>query len=347
MGTATYASALNSALHQEMERDARVIVYGLDVADHKRIYGTTKGLVEAFGEKRCFSTPVSEDAMTGLALGAAINGLRPVHVHIRVDFLLLAMNQIGNMMSVARYHSAGTLKVPLVLRAVVGRGWGQGSQHSKSLQSVFAHFPGLKVVMPASPDDAKGLLVQSIRDDNPVVFLEHRWLYDVSGEVQTPHPGTPLGCARVVRAGSDATLVATSWMVVEALLAARLLKEERGVDVEVIDPRTIVPLDRETILESVARTRHLVVADNDWGFCGFSAEVSALVSEELFGSLRRPVSRVAWPDTPCPTVRCLEEKFYPNVRQILEALEKQLDLAPTDPKKIADYTYEDRFRGPF
>src|SRR3990167_10203523 len=179
----TYKEAINEALIEEMERDENIFVYGLDVDDHKRIFGTTNNLVEKFGKKRCFSTPLSEDAMTGLALGAAISGLRPIHVHIRVDFLLLAMNQLVNMISNFRYVTGGKVKVPIVIRAIIGRGWGQGPQHSKSLFSYFTHIPGLKVVAPTTPRDAKGLLISSIRDDNPVIFFEHRWLYDISGDV--------------------------------------------------------------------------------------------------------------------------------------------------------------------
>src|SRR3989338_698047 len=179
----TFREAVNLALIKEMERDPSVFVFGLDVDDHKRIFGSTHGLVEKFGAERCFGTPLSEDAMTGVALGAAISGLRPIHVHIRADFILLAMNQIGNMMSNLRYMSGGKLRIPLVIRAVIGRGWGQSAQHSKSLHSVFAHIPGLKVVLPSTPQNAYSLLRSAIQDDNPVIFLEHRWLYDVEGEV--------------------------------------------------------------------------------------------------------------------------------------------------------------------
>ena len=340
----SYGEALNQALHQEMERDENVLVFGIDVADHKRIYGSTIGLVERFGPERCFSTPVSEDAMAGLALGAAINGLRPIHVHIRVDFLLLAMNQLGNMITTVRYMSGGKISVPLVMRAVVGRGWGQSSQHSKSLQSVFSHFPGLKVVMPTSPADAKGLLVSAIRDEGPVVFLEHRWLYDIVGAVDGEE--IPLGAARVVRAGSDATVVATAWMVIEAMRAAEILAT-RGVEIEVIDPRTISPLDSECILASVNRTGRCVVADNDWSFCGFGAEVAAQVSESCFDRLKGPVTRIGWAAAACPTARGLEDEFYPNAREIIRAVERQLSLEPMNLDGYDFYTYENRFKGPF
>ncbi len=342
----TYARAINEALHQEMARDERVFVFGLDVSDHTGINGTTLGLAERFGSERCFSTPVSEDAMTGVALGAALNGLRPVHVHIRVDFLLLAMNQIANMITTTRYMTGGEVGVPLVIRAIIGRGWGQSAQHSKALHSVFAHLPGLKVVMPTLPNDAKGLLVSAIRDNDPVLFLEHGWLNDISGETEVESAGIPIGSARILREGSDVTVVATSWMAIEALRAAEIL-HQRGVELEVIDPRTIVPLDVDCITASVKRTRSCVVADNDWTFCGFSAEVAAMVSERCFGELMRPVARVGWPSVPCPTARNLEDLFYPSAREIVRAVEAQLDLEPMNLRDVDFYSHENRFRGPF
>lgn len=344
----TYCDAINEALVEEMERDARVILYGLDVTDHKRIFGSTRNLLEKFGPERCFGTPLSEDAMMGFGLGAAINGLRPIHVHIRVDFLLLAMNQLVNMVSVYRYMSGGKLNVPLVIRAVIGRGWGQSFQHSKSLQSIFTHIPGLKVVMPSTPQDAKGLLKAAIRDENPVVFLEHRWLYFVEGEVsQQTDEIIPLGKARTLCEGSDYTLVATSWMNVEAKKAAEVLKKHHGVSVEVIDPRTLYPLDSEAIFKSVQKTKHCLVADYDWVNCGFSAEVAAQVSEHCFGDLKKPVKRLGFAHTPCPSARCLEDQFYPNAMDMIRVVEKDLSLSPIDLSREEFYTYENKFKGPF
>jgi pyruvate dehydrogenase E1 component beta subunit len=341
----TFREALNLALVREMEEDLSVFVFGLDVADHKRIFGSTRNLVEKFGTERCFGTPLSEDAMTGVALGAAISGLRPVHVHIRADFLLLAMNQIGNMMSNLRYMSGGKLTIPLVLRAVIGRGWGQSAQHSKSLHGIFAHFPGLKVVVPTTPQDAYGLLRASIRDDNPVIFLEHRWLYDISGEVDE-NEAAALGQAAVRREGDAVTLVCTSWMNVEALKAAEILSR-RGVEVEIVDVRTVTPLDEETIVSSVNRTRHCVVADYDWIFCGFGAELAAVIGQGCFGRLKRPVERLGFAPAPCPTTRPLENLFYPSAPTIIRAVEKLLGLAETDLRGESFYSYEQRFKGPF
>lgn len=342
----SYREALNEAMIQEMERDPNVFVYGLDVSDHKRIFGSTVGLVEKFGVERCFGTPLSEDAMTGFGLGAAINGLRPIHIHTRVDFMLLAMNQIVNMLSTYRYMVGGKLKVPIVIRAIVGRGWGQSSQHSKSLHSIFAHIPGLKVVLPTTPKDAKGLLVSAIRDDNPVIFMEHRWLYDIIGEVPECPEAIPLGEPNILRSGNNITVVATSWMNVEALKAAEVI-EKQGISVEVVDPRTISPLNDKLILESVKKTGHCIVADNDWLNCGFSAEVAARVSESCFKNLKSPVSRIGFAETPCPTTRPLENKFYPNAIDIIKSIESKLKLQPIDLSNEEFYSYENKFRGPF
>ncbi len=331
---------------QEMERDPRVFVYGLGVPDHKGIFGTTKGLAERFGPERCFDTPLSEDAMTGFGLGAAMNGLRPIHIHIRVDFLPLAFNQLVNMISCCHYASGGQLSSPMVIRGIVGRGWGQGFQHSKSMHATFAHIPGLKVVLPTTPYDAKGLLISAIRDDNPVVFLEHRWLYWQEGEVPEEPYAIPLELGNVLRKGSDITIVATSWMNVEAVLAAEIL-ETRGVSVEVVDPRTIAPLNDDMIIGSVEKTRRCIVADNDWLFCGFSAEVASVVSEKCFGKLKAPVKRIGFPDTPCPTARHLENEFYPSAKTIIREIEEMLDLEPTELAGVEFYSHEHRFTGPF
>jgi acetoin:2,6-dichlorophenolindophenol oxidoreductase subunit beta len=343
----SYRDALREAMMQEMERDSRVFIYGIDVADHKSIFGSTKGILEKFGTQRCFSTPLSEDAMTGFGLGAAINGLRPVHVHMRVDFLLLAMNQLANMVSSYRYSTCGELNVPMVIRAIVGRGWGQSFQHSKTMHSCFAHIPGLKVVLPTTPADAKGLLISAMRDNNPVVFMEHRWLYDAVDEVPEEQELIPLGKGRVLNPGKDITVIATSWMNVEAIKAAEIMQKKQGVTVEVIDPRTIVPLDETMIIESVAKTGHCIIADNDWINCGFSAEIAARVLELCFPKLKSPVQRIGFAPTPCPCARPLENCFYPNAIDIIRSVEKKLDLKETDLSDEDFYSYEKKFKGPF
>jgi pyruvate dehydrogenase E1 component beta subunit len=331
---------------QEMERDAAVFVYGIGVPTNDKIFGSTVGLRENFGPDRCFDTPLSEDAMTGFGLGAAINGMRPIHIHIRVDFLLLAMSQLANMVSTYSYSTRGQVKVPMVIRAIVGRGWGQGYQHSKSLHSFFAHIPGLKVILPTTPRDAKGLLTAAIRDDSPVVFIEHRWLYWAVDDVPEEPFIIPIGVGNILRSGDDVTVIATSWMNIEALKAAEILERE-GVSVEIVDPRTIAPFDDTLSVESARKTGHCIVADNDWVDCGFGAEVAARVSEKCFGQLRSPVNRIGFAPTPCPTVRCLENQFYPSAVDIVRMVEKKLDLKPIDLTHDDFYSHERRFRGPF
>jgi pyruvate/2-oxoglutarate/acetoin dehydrogenase E1 component len=342
----TYRQALNEALINEMERDNTVFIYGIDVADHKRIFGTTAGILEKFGAERCFSTPLCEDTLVGFGLGAAMNGMRPINVHMRVDFLLLAMNQLANMVSSYRYGSGGSVKVPLVIRAIIGRGWGQSYQHSKSMHSVFAHIPGLKVVMPTTPSDAMGLLISAIRDDNPVIFIEHRWLYDAVGEVPENQSAIPLGVPKVLCSGEDVTVVATSWMNVEALRATEILKKH-GVSVEVVDPRTISPLNDTVIIDSVKKTGRCVVADNDWTFSGFSAELAARIYEGCFRALKAPIERVGFEPTPCPCTRPLENQFYPNAINIIRSVEKIMKMDVLDLSEEDFYSYENKFRGPF
>ena len=345
MTSMTFRDALATAQADAMAADPSVFVFGLDVPDHKRIFGSTAGLVERFGPERCFGTPLSEDAMTGVALGAALSGLRPVHVHIRADFMLLGMNQIANMISSARYMSAGTVKVPLVIRAVLGRGWGQAAQHSKSLHGTFAHLPGLKVVLPTSPQDAYSLLRASIEDDNPVIFLEHRWLYDITGDVDTSVRAR-LGHAAVRRSGHTLTVVTASWMTIEALKAAEVLAKT-GVEIEVVDVRSASPLDLETVLASVERTGRCLVADYDWTFAGLSAEIAAEVSRQMFGRLHCPVERLGFAPVPCPTTRPLENLFYPSAIDIIRLTEQMVGLAPVSLEGEVFYSYEQRFKGPF
>lgn len=346
MRAISFSEAINEALVQEMKRDPSVIVYGIGAPDHKKIFGTTAGLLERFGPMRCFDTPLCEDAMTGFGLGAAINGLRPVHIHIRVDFLLLAMNQLVNMISCYAYSTRGKVKIPLVIRAIVGRGFGQGSQHSKSLHSYFTHIPGLKVVAPTTPKDAKGLMIAAIRDNNPVVYIEHRWLHWAVNEVPEEPYTIAIGESQCLRAGTDLTVVATSWMNVEALKAAEILAR-RGISLEVIDPRTLAPLDDTLIINSASKTGHCIIADNDWVNSGFSAEVAARVAEKCFHRLKSPVQRLGFAHTPCPTVRCLENEFYPNAATLIRMVERMLNLPSMDLSGEDFYSHERRFKGPF
>lgn len=343
----SYRQAINEALTEEMERDSSVFIYGIDVGDHDCIFKTTAGLKEKFGSGRCFSTPLCEDTLVGFGLGAALNGLRPINVHMRVDFLLLAMNQLMNMAANFRFGSGDKLKTPLVIRTIIGRGWGQSYQHSKSLQSFFAHIPGLKVVMPTTPSDAKGLLISAIRDDSPVIVMEHRWLYDAVGEVPAPQEPIPIGLSRVLKKGSDITIVGTSWMNIEALKAAEVLEKHQGINIEVIDPRTVSPLDDSLMVQSVKKTGHCIVADYDWLNCGFSAEIATRVYEKCFNHLKSPVKRIGFAETHCPCSRPLENMFYPTAIDIIRAVEEKLGLSETNLSGESFYSYENKFRGPF
>lgn len=341
----SFPQAINLAMSREMELDSGVFAFGVDIQDHKRTFGSGAGMVEKFGSERYFGSPLTEAAATGIAIGAAGAGLRPIHVHARADFTLLAMNQLVNMASNKSYVSNGDYKVPLTVRAIIGRSWGQGAQHSKAMYSTFAHFPGLKVVLPSSPQDGYSLLRSAIRDDNPVIFLEHRWLYDVTAEVDDELI-VPLGKSNVVRQGKDLTVVACSWMTVEALQAARILSEN-GVDVEVVDVRTVAPLDIDTIVDSARKTGRVIIAENDWTFCGSSAEISAQITEHCFADLKSPPQRIGFAPVPCPTTRSLEDLFYPCARDIVHSAENLLSLSEIDLSGEVFNEYEQRFKGPF
>jgi pyruvate/2-oxoglutarate/acetoin dehydrogenase E1 component len=316
--TLTYAEAIREATQQEMARDPSVIVFGIGADDFKAVYGTTRGLLEQFGPERVFDTPLSEDAMTGVSIGAALAGLRPIHVHIRMDFVLLAMNQIVNIAAKARYMYGGSVCVPIVIRSVIGRSWGQGAQHSQGLHALFMHIPGLRVVAPSSPYDAKGCLIQSIRDDNPVMFIEHRMLHSQRGHVPEEAYTVPFGKARILSKGSDITMVGISYMAVECLRARRYL-EEVGISAEVIDPVSLVPLDIDAILSSVSKTGRLLIVDSGWTTCGASAEILAQVAERFQGTPRMRWQRMGFAPVVCPTTKNLEDLFYPNVQTIVSA----------------------------
>ncbi len=343
MSTMTYGQAIHQGLTLAMEKDPTVFVMGIGVDDHKGVFGSTKGLVDRFGKDRVFDTPISEGAMTGVAIGAALNGMKPVHVHIRVDFLYLALDQLLNLAAKWSYMFGGKMKVPMVVRACIGRSWGQGAQHSQSLQSFFMHIPGIKVAMPTTPFEAKGILLASIFDPNPVVLIEHRLLYDFSDEVPDSYYEFPLGKAMIRREGKDITIVANSYMVVECMRAAEILKEQ-GIEAEVIDPVSLVPLDIETIINSVHKTGRLLVADCGWTTCGVSAEIAALVGEKAFGALKHPIRRIGNEQVPCPVSKPLENLFYPDLRRIVSLVCEMMnrDLPEQEISLVAH-----KFKGPF
>lgn len=320
-----FDQAILEATDQCMAADPRVYVMGLGVTDPKGTFGTTLGLEAKYGSKRVMDMPTSENGMTGVAIGSAIVGMRPLMTHQRVDFALLALDQIINNAAKWHFMFGGRMRVPLVIRLVIGRGWGQGPQHSQSLQAIFSHIPGLKVVMPTTPYDAKGLLTSAIEDDNPVIFLEHRWLHGVFGSVPEEPYRVPIGEARTAREGRDVTIVSTSYMTLEALRAAELLARE-GIEAEVVDVRTLKPLDRGHILDSVRKTGRLVAVDAAWRTLGFASEVLALVAEEAYASLRSAPCRVTLPDLPTPTSPALANEYYPRAVHIVNAVRAMLGL---------------------
>ncbi|WP_152090774.1 alpha-ketoacid dehydrogenase subunit beta [Azospira sp. I09] len=316
------AEAIREALAQAMAADPRVILLGEGVPDPKHIFGTTAGLQEQFGPQRVFDTPLAENGMTGIAIGAALAGMRPVMVHQRIDFMLLCADQIINNAAKWRYVFAGRAHVPLVIRTVVGRGWGQGPQHAQALHSLFAHIPGLRVALPVTAHDAKGMLLAAIACDDPVLFVEHRWLHGLVDQVPEAPYIAPLEQAAIRRPGRDVTIAAFSYMVVESLLAAEALAEQ-GWEVEVLDMRMARPLDVAGVAASVARTGHLVAADIGWKTGGIAGELVAAITEQCWGQLAAAPARVTLPDLPAPTSHFLAADYYPDATSIALAVVAQ------------------------
>lgn len=320
MAVVTMREALNQALREEMRRDESVFLMGEEVAAYDGAYKVTKGLLAELGDKRVIDTPITELGFAGLGVGAAMAGLRPIIEFMTFNFAILATDQIINSAAKMLYMSGGQFKVPIVFRGPGGSAFQVSSQHSQALESWFAYFPGLKVVMPSTPADAKGLLKSAIRDDDPVIFIEQERMYGNKGEVSDDVDFTiPLGVADIKREGTDATIVARSLMVPVALKAADVLAKQ-GVSCEVIDPRTIRPLDIETILNSVKKTNRVVVAEESHPFCGVGAEISSAIMERAFDYLDAPVKRVSAADVPMPYAKNLEDLVIPGVDQIVAAV---------------------------
>jgi len=317
----TMRAAINEALRQEMRRDPNVYVIGEDVGVFGGCFGVTAGLIDEFGPKRVIDTPITESAIIGNALGAAATGLRPVAEIMFMDFVGVTMDQIYNQAAKMRYMFGGKAKIPMVIRTACGAGGSAAAQHSQSLEAWFMHVPGLKVVAPSTAYDAKGLLISSIRDDNPVIFVEHKFIYDLEGEVPEDIYTIPLGKADVKRQGSDVTVIATMAMVHKALEAAEELSKE-GISVEVIDPRTLQPLDGETIIESVKKTHKVVIVHEAVKFAGPGAEIAAMIAEEAFDYLDAPIKRVAAPFTPVPFSPVLEQTYIPSKEKIIAAVKE-------------------------
>lgn len=313
----TYAQAIIEAMDEEMQRDKRVILLGEDVGIYGGNFKTATGLFEKYGEWRVRNTPISENGFTGLGLGAALTGLRPIVHNFYSDFLMVAMDQIVNQIAKIRYMSGGQAKVPLVIRTSLGAGRSQAAQHSQSLQAMICHIPGLKVVMPSSAAEAKGLLKTSIRDNNPVVFFEHKMEYNKIYEVPEKEYTIPFGVANILKAGKDITIVGTSTQALKALQTSKELTKE-GIDAEIIDPRTLVPLDRDTIIESVKKTGRLLIIDEGYERCGVAGEIAISVLKDVFYYLNAPIERLTTANVPIPFSPALEFPLIPDENKIFQ-----------------------------
>jgi pyruvate dehydrogenase E1 component beta subunit len=351
---ATYRDALHRCMRDALARHPHTLILGQGVDDHKGTFGSTLGLAAEFGAERVMDTPLAEEGMTGIAVGAALNGLYPIQTHIRVDFALLAMNQIVNLAAKYRYMFGGRFEVPMLIRMIIGRSWGQGAQHSQSLQAMFAHVPGLLVLAPATADAILTAYPWVIAHHRgPVVALEHRLLYDVrfrAGAEPVAPPASPVA-SRLLRRGHAATVVATSIMVIEALRAADHLARTAGIEVEVIDLNCVSHPDVRLIMQSVERTGRLLVADTSWKQYGVCAEICRLVCERMPMALTAPVVTLGMAPSPCPTAKVLEDLFYPNLRRLTDELAK-LVLGREDhgvplPEDASMADVYKRFKGPF
>ena len=317
----TYRQAINEALKEEMSRDERVFLIGEDIGTNGNVFKVLKGLIDEFGMNRVIDTPISESAIIGSSLGAAATGMRPVPEIMFSDFLPCAMDQIVNQTAKMRYMSGGQAVIPMTIRTQNGAGMSAAAQHSQSLTALFLHVPGLLVATPSTPYDAKGLLKSSIREDNPVLFFEHKLLYNVEGEVPEEEYTIPLGQGEVKRGGTDVTIIAISYMVQKALAAAEELARD-GIEAEVVDPRTLVPLHKEIIFDSIRKTGRVVIVEEDCKRNGVGAEIAAIIVEEAFDLLDVPVKRIATCDTPIPCSPVLEKYVVPDAGDIANAVKE-------------------------
>lgn len=319
--TRTYAQAIAEATMQAMALDPSVIVVGQGTRDSGQVFGSLEGVFQVWGEKRVIEMPLSEGSVAGICVGAAMSGLRPVYVLQRADFSFLVLDQIVN--HAAKYHFmfGGQVKVPLTLRLIVGKGWGQGPQHSQSVHAIFSHFPGLHVALPSDPYSAKGILLNSIFSDDPVVIIEGRPLYSLSQDIPEDPYVIPFGKANILQRGSDVSIMAVSFLVPEALAAGKMLAQ-KGIKAEVIDVVCPSPLDIATLTASASKTGRVLIADSSWSFCGLSAEISASLSERLLGKLKAPIERLTFPQSPTPTAESLERQFYPASQDIMKKCEE-------------------------
>ena len=330
----TYAQAIREGLDNAMDRDSSVIIIGEGVPDPKAIFNTTAGLREKYGAQRVFDMPLAENGVTGICIGAALSGMRPVMIHQRIDFALLAMDQLVNNAAKWHYMFNGKASVPLVVRVIVGRGWGQGPQHSQSLQAIFAQVPGLKVVMPTTAYDAKGMLIAAIEDNNPVMFIEHRWLHQIKDNVPEEYYRVPLDLAQVMYEGNAVTVAAFSYMTVESLLAAKALMSCMGISIEVLDMRSVSPLDVASVLTSVQKTGRLIVADTAFYSGSIAGELISQVSEQAFRALKTNPVRITSPNHPTPTSHFMAEDYYPAPQTIADAVIEMLKIDKNSPNYL-------------
>ena len=346
----TFVEAIREAIDQSMAKDKNTILFGLGVDDPKTIFGSTKNLQKKYSEKRVFDVPTSENALTGVGIGAAINGKRPIMVHQRLDFFLLAMDQVVNAAAKWYFMFGNQQSVPITIRLIMGRGWGQGPTHSQNLQAWFAHIPGLKVVMPATAADAKGLLIASIQDNNPVIFMEHRWLHNMKGDVSKAYKSIPLGKANILRKGNDITLVAMSYMLIEAIHAADFL-ESHNISCEIIDLRTVAPIDYETVFNSIVKTKKVIVLDTGTLDGSISGEIVSKVVDKMWDSLELKPERLAMPNFPESTSFSLTKDYHVTSLDIVEKIAEMLKIELYDKSSLKkDHPHDipgDWFTGPF
>jgi acetoin:2,6-dichlorophenolindophenol oxidoreductase subunit beta len=345
----SYKESIGLAMHDILDGNENAVLLGQGVSDPTKIFGTTVGLIEKFGKERVIDMPIMEEGMTGIAIGMALNGLYPVQTHIRVDFLMLAMNQLVNMAAKYRYMYGGTFEVPMLIRAVVGRSWGQGPQHSQSLQSLFAHIPGLTVIMPSTAEDAyNSYLYAATCFKNPVLSIEHRLLYDLSFQPQndSKRSQSPF-LARIVQEGNDVTIIATSYMVQEAQRASVWFQKHSHLTCEIIDLHRVSQIDHSVIVNSLKKTGRLIIADTSWKEYGVVAEVSRGILENAPHFLKKPAISLGMQPSPCPTSHNLEDEFYPDMSDIVRAISQLTGIVVEVPSKAFAKSLRKEFRGPF
>mgnify|MGYP001326339873 FL=1 len=347
----TFGEAILEGIDQSMKADKDIILFGLGVDDPKAIFGTTKGLKERHGRDRVFDVPTSENALTGIGIGSAINGNRSIMVHQRLDFFLLAMDQVVNAAAKWYFMFGEQQSVPITIRLIMGRGWGQGPTHSQNLQAWFAHIPGLKVAMPASASDAKGMIISSIKDNNPVIFLEHRWLHNIKGEVSKDFKSIPLGKANIVEQGKDLTIVAMSYMVIEAIHAAKFLNKI-GISCEILDLRTVAPIDYSLVFASIKKTKRVLVLDTGVMSGSISGEILSRIVNKFWNKLLIKPERMAMPDFPEATSFSLTKDYHIKALDIVDKVLDMMQIENNFNKKELESKYPhdvpgDWFTGPF